>query len=72
MPQVVFRSVEVFVVYPSRDCWNFLQACMQGNFLKNLENSDCAQGKKLLKISMHLGTNPVSMSLRFEKSPCNL
>ena len=36
------------MTYPSRDCWNFLQAaeaCMQGNFFQNLENSDCAQGK---------------------------
>ena len=40
-----------------------LQACMQGNFLENLEISDCAQGKNLSLST----TNPVSMSVRFER-----
>ena len=43
-----------------------LQACMQGNFLKNLENSDCAQGKNFEKFPCIL-EDPVSMSLHFEK-----
>ena len=43
-----------------------LQACMQVNFSKNAENSDCVQGKTFEKFPCIL-ENSVSMSLRFEK-----